>query len=66
MSSTIIATYHGTCVECDESIVPGQRIRLADQDEWGRAWEHADCGSRPVTAPCVCSSCMLVHAGECF
>jgi hypothetical protein len=55
------ATYHGTCPECLQPIVPGQQIETVDDE-----WLHVSCGSLARTAPCTCERCFLVHAGECF
>lgn len=54
------ATYHGTCPECLQPIIPGQQIESVDG-----AWEHVRCGTLARTAPCVCERCMTVHAGVC-
>lgn len=54
---SVLAEYHGQCAECLEPIIPGQRIHSVDGE-----WQHASCGARPETAPCVCSDCFLVHA----
>lgn len=59
----MLAQFHGTCSLCDDPIVPGQAIVRDDTDD---TWQHETCGSRPDVAPCACSRCFLVHAGECF
>lgn len=58
---TVVAEYHGTCVECDDPIVPGQRITPSDE-----GWMHIDCGELPEKAICACEKCFTVHAGACL
>lgn len=55
------AQYHGSCAECEDPIIPGQRIEGDDGE-----YQHADCGERPAVVVCTCEKCFLVHAGECF
>jgi DNA-directed RNA polymerase subunit RPC12/RpoP len=59
----ILAQFHGTCAECGETIIPGQRI-TRDQDD--DTWRHHDCGARVEKVECVCARCWLVHNGACF
>jgi hypothetical protein len=59
---SLIAQHHGTCPECLEPVVPGQRIETVDD-----AWQHVLCGeTAETTTECACERCFLVHAGECF
>lgn len=60
---SVLAQYHGTCAECEETIAPGQRIERDDQDE---TWRHVDCAAMPERAECVCEKCWTVHVGECI
>lgn len=65
---SLIANYHGTCSECSEDIVPGQRIEPdseATNLDGYAPWQHVDCHAMAESAPCVCSRCWLVHNGEC-
>jgi hypothetical protein len=59
----VVATYHGRCAECDETIAPGQRIERTEDDD---AWRHTNCHAMPERAECVCSDCWTVHVGECI
>lgn len=59
---SVLAQYHGTCSECEETIAPGERIEPGGDG----TWRHVNCGAIPDAAPCVCGRCFLVHAGECF
>jgi hypothetical protein len=54
------ATYHGTCGECLQPIIPGQQIETVDDE-----WQHVSCGSLAPKVTCTCERCFTVHAGLC-
>lgn len=56
---SLVAEYHGTCEECEDPIIPGQRIQSVDDE-----WQHVDCNARPARVECVCEKCFLVHAPQ--
>ncbi|MDA8439397.1 MAG: hypothetical protein M0Z51_11145 [Propionibacterium sp.] len=61
MSATFTARYYSRCVECDESIRPGDEARYSDDGV-----VHETCPDaipeRPVT---ICGSCHLTKPCDC-
>lgn len=61
---TTVARYEGYCVSCSRRINEGDDITCVAGD-----WMHADCAEVEQTdllpTP-ACSSCFMVHVGECL
>jgi hypothetical protein len=55
------ARYHGECSEGDH-IIPGELIEYDEDDEV----RHVNCRATVEYSPSVCSTCNMVHAGECL
>lgn len=64
-SAPFTAKYAGICGDCEEGFEAGTEVRYNDDN-----LVHADPDEclrfrdRPIQRPCT--SCFLVHAGECF
>lgn len=63
---SIRATHRSICPDCESPVRPGDEIEMtADLD-----WVHVECPDElavPSSGPLVvCSSCHLMHAGDCW